>query len=245
MGGEVEWGRGARVGAAQHPHARLLFPPPAAAPTASAHRPPQRPPTPAPPPHLAVRKGAQHKDERLARQVGAAHPVLRGHNRLGRVAEPHAVRVCGAGAERKGWEWDGGGWVGVQAAATPNPAAASAPLLPTPGCPGSGRTRGEVLGDGPLDHLKQLVGPVGGPDRQLLQQLHHQAAEAAERARQAHLRAAAQAQGRGGVGWWAQGRRCACRGQQRRRRPPPQHHCSYWVAAPWLRAHSLSLSPAG
>jgi len=36
-------------------------------------------------------------------------------------------------------------------------------------------------------HLQQLVGAVGRADAQLLQQLHHQAAEALERARQPHL----------------------------------------------------------
>ena len=47
----------------------------------------------------------------------------------------------------------------------------------------------EVLSDRPLDDLEQLIGAVGGADAQLLQQLHQQAAEAPERARQAHLRA--------------------------------------------------------
>ena len=37
-------------------------------------------------------------------------------------------------------------------------------------------------------HPQQLVGAVGGTDGQLLEQLHHEAAEAAEGARQAHLR---------------------------------------------------------
>ena len=36
--------------------------------------------------------------------------------------------------------------------------------------------------------LEQLAGGVGGVDAELLQQLHHEAAEALERARQSNLR---------------------------------------------------------
>lgn len=47
--------------------------------------------------------------------------------------------------------------------------------------------RGEVLGDGALDHLEELIGSVRGPDGELLEELHHEAAEALEGAGEADL----------------------------------------------------------
>ena len=41
---------------------------------------------------------------------------------------------------------------------------------------------------GPNSHLEQFVRPIGCPDAQLLQELHHEAAEPLEGAGQAHLR---------------------------------------------------------
>lgn len=46
----------------------------------------------------------------------------------------------------------------------------------------------EVIRDRVLDHLEQLLGPVERPDRQLVQQLDHQASEPFERSRNAHRR---------------------------------------------------------
>jgi len=50
------------------------------------------------------------------------------------------------------------------------------------GEPNARHVDGQVLGDGVLDHLEQFVWSVGGADGQFLQQLHHETAEALERA---------------------------------------------------------------